>query len=131
MDKFLQGCAAVLIGVILILLIGKDRKDLGLLISVGISCMVALTALQYLKPVLDFIHRLESVGNLESTGIRILLKVIGIGILSEIAALICSDAGNSSLGKSLQYLSAAVMLWLSLPLFTMLMELLQRILGEL
>ena len=63
MDKFLQGCAAVLIGVILILLIGKDRKDLGLLISVGVSCMVALTALQYLKPVLDFIHRLESVGN--------------------------------------------------------------------
>ena len=131
MDKFLQGCAAVLIGVILILLIGKDRKDLGLLISVGVSCMVALTALQYLKPVLDFIHRLESVGNLESTGIRILLKVIGIGILSEIEALICSDAGNSSLGKSLQYLSAAVMLWLSLPLFSMLMELLQRILGEL
>lgn len=131
MDKFLQSCAAVFIGVILVLLIGKDRKDLGLLLSVGVCCMVIVSAIQYLKPVMAFINQLESIGKLDPSMIRILLKVMGIGMLSEIAVLICTDAGNSSMGKSLQYMAAAVMLWLSLPLFSMLMELLQRILGEL
>ena len=131
MERFLQCCSAVLIGIILVLLIGKDRKDLGLLLSVGVCCMVILSSLQYLRPVMEFIGQLETIGNLDPSMVRILLKVIGIGMLSEIAVLICTDAGNSSMGKSLQYMATAVMLWLSLPLFSMLMELLQRILGEL
>ena len=70
-------------------------------------------------------------GGLDSGTLRILLKAVGIGLVSEIAALVCADAGNSSLGKTVQLLGSAVILWLSLPLFTMLIELLQRIMGAL
>lgn len=129
MDKFIQCCGAVLIAVILTLLIGKERKDLGLLLSAGACAMVAISALQYLRPVLQFISQLESLGNLDDSIVSVLLKVVGIGMLGEIAGLICTDSGNSALGKTLQYMSAAVIIWLSLPLFSMLMELLQRIMG--
>jgi hypothetical protein len=57
--------------------------------------------------------------------------VIGIGILSEISALICADAGNSSLGKALQILGGTAMLWLSLPVFRTLVDLIRSILGAL
>ena len=130
MELFLKCCGAVLIAVILILLIGKDRKDLGLALSIGICCMVTLSALQFLRPILDFVRQMESVGKLDHSAITIVLKAMAIGILGEITCLICSDSGNSSMGKAQQFLSSAVMLWLSLPLFTMLFELLQRILGE-
>jgi hypothetical protein len=45
--------------------------------------------------------------------------------------MVCADAGNASLGKVLQILASAVILWLSLPVFTALIELIQKILGEL
>ena len=50
---------------------------------------------------------------------------------TEIANLVCKDAGNESMGKSVQLLGTAVILYLSMPLFTALIDLLQKILGEL
>ena len=74
--------------------------------------------------------QLENLGNLNGELIRILLKIAGIGILTEITSMVCSDAGNSSMGKTLQLLGNVVILWLSVPIFNMLMDLLQEILGE-
>lgn len=131
MDKLLHGCAAVLVAVILISVLGNDRKDMGMLIGTGVCCMVVLLALEYLKPVLDFIGQLENMGDLDHSLIQRLLKIVGTGVISEIAALICADSGNHALGKSVQYLACAVILWLCLPLYAMLLELLQKIMGEL
>lgn len=61
----------------------------------------------------------------------ILLKAVGIGLVSEIAGLVCTDAGNGSLGKTLQMLGSAVILYLSLPIFTAMLELIREILREL
>lgn len=130
MTAFLQACAAVLLAVILILAQGKN-KEMGTLLSLGVCCMVVLIALSYLRPVIDFLGSLETLGGLDSTMVETLLKIAGIGMVSEIACLVCNDAGNSSLGKAVQLLGTAVILWLSVPLLTALVELLQTILGEL
>lgn len=129
MDLFLKACGAVLIGLILILTHGNQCKDLSAVLGIAVCSMVALIALEYLQPVVEFIDRLKSVGGLDDTTVRILLKSAGIGIIAELAALVCADAGSNSLGKSIQFLGSAVILWLALPLFSMLLELIQRILG--
>lgn len=93
--------------------------------------MAAVAAVEYLRPVIDFIKQLENVGGLDHSLIRILLKVTGIGLICEIGAMVCTDSGCSALGKTVKILGSAVILWLSLPLYAMLVELLQRILGGL
>ena len=119
-----------MIAVILILTLGSHGKEMGSLLGLFVCCMVIILALSYLQPVLDLVNQLQSIGNLDHSMIETLLKVVGIGIVSEIAALICADAGNGALGKTLQLLSTAVILWLSIPLFEELTALLQNILGE-
>lgn len=130
MDLYLKGCAAVLTGMILILTIGKERKDFALLLSTAASALVIFAALAYLKPILAFVQELESLGNLDPEVIGILMKCVGIGILTEISATLCKDSGNDSMGKSLQYLGSATVIWLIMPMFSMLIELIQRILGR-
>lgn len=130
MASYWQGAAAVLLAVILMLALGKQGKEIGLLLTLAVCCMVGALAVSYLQPVVEFIQRLQSIGQLDSGMLEILLKVVGIGIVGEIASLICGDSGNAALGKALQMLSAAVILWLSLPLLTQLLELVQQILGE-
>ena len=93
--------------------------------------MTALAALHYLQPVISFLHMLEELSGLDGDMVAILLKATGIGIVAEIANLVCKDAGNESMGKSLQLLGSAVILYLSIPLFTALIDLLQKVLGEL
>lgn len=131
MSVYLKACGAVLIGVILILIVSKSSKDLALVLAAAVCVMVALTAMEYIRPVLEFLTKLEDLGNLDHSMIRILLKVSGIGLITEICSLVCADSGNASVGKVMKLLGSSVMIWLSLPLYTMLIELLQRILGAL
>ena len=131
MSVYLKACGAVLIGVILILIVSKSSKDLALVLAAAVCVMVALTAMEYIRPVLEFLTKLEDLGNLDHSMIRILLKVSGIGLITEICSLVCADSGNTSVGKVMKLLGGSVMIWLSLPLYTMLIELLQRILGAL
>lgn len=130
MGGFWQGAAAVLLAVILVLALGKQGKEAGLLLTLAVCCMLGVLALSYLEPVVALVHRLQDMTGLDSGMLQILLKAVGIGIIGEIAGLICTDAGNAALGKALQLLSAAVILWLSIPLINALLELLQEMLGE-
>lgn len=131
MEGFLQAAGAALVTVILCGMLSKQGKETGLLLSMGVCCMLCLVALSYLRPVMDFLEQLETLGGLDGNMVAILLKAAGIGFLSEIAGLICSDAGNKSLGKAVQILGSGTILWLSIPLFQGLLELIQRIMGEL
>ena len=126
MSLFWKAAAAVLLAVVLGLSLGK-QKDIGVLLTMAVCCMVAMIAISYLEPVLDFLRELEMQGDM----LGILLKAVGIGLVSEIAGLVCTDAGNGSLGKTLQMLGSAVILYLSLPIFTAMLELIREILREL
>lgn len=128
MAIFWKAAAAVLITVILCLALGKQEKDISAILSMAVCCMVMVSVLIYLEPVLDFLRELEAVGDLKGDFLGILLKALGIGLVAEIASSVCTDAGNTSLGKSIHTLGSAVILYLSLPVFRSLMEMLSRIL---
>ena len=119
-----------MIAVVLCLALGAQEKHLTVLLSLAACCMVLLIAMRYLEPVVALVQRLQDMTELDSEMLQILLKAVGIGLIGEIASLICTDAGNAALGKALQFLSAAVILWLSIPLVNALLELLQEMLGE-
>lgn len=130
MELFWKTSAAVLITLILTLTIGKQEKDISLVLTMAVCCMVMVIAISYLEPVLDFLRELEAFADLENDILGILLKALGIGLVSQIAGMVCSDAGNSSLGKNIEMLGGAAILYLSVPIFSALLELIQRILGE-
>lgn len=130
MDPFLKAAALVLITVILTLALGSKGKETGFLLTMAACVMVMILGISYLQPVMDFLRKLETLGNLNGDMTGILFKVAGIGIISEIVGMVCTDAGNSSLGKALNIAAAGVILWLSIPIFDALLELIHRILGE-
>lgn len=130
MDVFMKASGLIIVSLILGTVLTLNNKGFGVLISVAACCAVCVCALHFLKPVLEFFQELRSLGNWNHEMLEILLKATGIGILSEMISLICSDSGNAALGKALQMLTTAVIVWLSLPLFTQLIELIRQILGK-
>lgn len=123
MDTFLKSAAVVLVAAIFYIVVAKRDKDFALLLTLCACCMVAVAAFGFLKPVVQFISKLQATAELDGELVGILLKTVGIGFLAEMCGMICTDAGNSSLAKVLQYISIAVILWLSLPLFDNLLTL--------
>ena len=130
MNTFLQVLAAVMVAVVLGLALSKQSKDMHMLLGVAVCCLVLVAALSYLEPVVAFVNSLRMIGNLDEETFSIMLKAIGVGIIAQIASLICTDSGNSAMGKTVQILASAVILWLSLPLMRALLELIQKVVGE-
>lgn len=131
MTLFLQAAAAALLAVVLGLCLEKQGKDIAVLLVMAVCVMILTVTISCLKPVVDFLERLQRIGDLNSSMVSTLFKIVGIGMISEIAAMVCGDAGRASLGKALQILAGAMILWLSIPIFTVLLELIQSILGGL
>ena len=130
MDIFVKAIAGVLIAVVLCLALNQKGKEISILLALGVCVMVAVSAFAYIRPVLNFFSTLQSTIGLDNDLLNILLKVVGVGILGEIASLVCADAGQASLGKVVQLLTTGTILWISLPLFTQILTLIEEILNS-
>ena len=131
MDIFLKVTAAILLSAILSLVLSKQGADISLLLTIAVSCMILIAALTYIKPILDFSCKLVTIGGIRTELLEILLKVVGIGMISQIAGLICADSGNQSLGKALQIMTIAVILCLSIPVLEEMLSLIETVLTDL
>lgn len=130
MELYMRSAALVLLAVILTLVIARQSRDMSILLSLGVCVIVMISCVSFLSPIIEFIRELRRIGDLEQGFLGILLKCVGVGLLSELAALICADAGENAMGKSLQILSGIVIVWLSLPLMKQVIVLLEEVLGH-
>ncbi len=126
----MKAAAAAMMTSVLGLVLAKQGKDMTVLITLAACAMIAAAAVLYLQPVIQFFYRLIDLTNLNEEHLKIIFKTVGIGLIGELVTLVCNDAGNAALGKTLQILTSAVVLWLSIPLFERFLELVQSILGE-
>ena len=130
MEPFWKAAALALIAGVLSLTLKNQDKEYAILLSIAACLMVTAITVTYLNPVFAFLKELETLGDLRGDMLAILIKALGVGLASEIASMICTDAGNASLTKAIQLLGGAVILYLSVPMFSALMDLIQKIVGE-
>lgn len=129
MSVFIKATAGILTALILWLILHKHTKEYSVLLTMIVCTIVLITTIGFIRPITDFISRIQNTANIDNDLLAIILKVVGIGMIAEFSSLICKDAGNESMGKALQILSSVVVLWISLPVFEKLFLLLDKILG--
>ena len=129
MTLFWQAVACALIAAVLCTVLSAQGKDMTLLLTLGAAAMVLLAAVRFLEPVVELAQTLRSAGELDPELLQTILKAVGLGLVVELASLICADAGNSALARAVEMVGAAAILWLSIPMMTTLLELVQQMAG--
>ena len=130
MDIYLKVTAGVLLATIVTLVLARQNSDISLLLTILVSCMAVIVTVNYMKPVINFLERLVDVAEIEGEIFRTLLKTAGIGLISQFACMICADAGNQTLAKTLQFVTTAVILYLCVPLLNRILVLIETVLGS-
>lgn len=130
MGEYLRFAAAAIIGLILVLVVGRQSRDLGMLLSLAVCVLLALGAMEFLEPVMELLNELKRLGELDGGAVGILLRCAGIGMISELAGLLCADAGEGAMGKALQICANAAILWLSLPLLRQVLTMIGEVLAK-
>lgn len=118
-----------MLAIVIVLMLRNGEKGIGQLLSLLVCCIVMSYAVSALAPIVTLLRTAQRLSTLEREEFTALLKAVGISVTAEIAALLCDDSGNSAMGKALQLLATAVILALSVPMITALLELIEE-LGE-
>lgn len=130
MEQLWKGIGICLLTCILIIITGKQNKDIALILSIAGTIAVSAISVSFLTPVIDYMKQLSQAASFSTAHLNVLMKATGVGLVAELAATVCSDSGNSSLGNVIRLMSSAVILCLSVPVFQALMKLIGSILGE-
>ena len=129
MDMMIKISAMAILAAVFCVLLRQNEKAAALALSI-LSCVIVLIlALRFLQPIWTVIRQMEDLSGLESGVTAPLFKVVGIGILTQIAGSVCSDAGEGSLGKTVEIAGTALALYASLPLLQSVLSLVEKLIG--
>ena len=114
---------------VLVTLIRRSNAELALLVSVAACVGMALLTLRLIEPVVSFFEKLEALSGLESELLSPLVKSVGIGVLTQLCAAFCADAGQSALGKLVELSGSILAIYVALPLLEAVLVMIRSMMG--
>ncbi|MCD7982238.1 MAG: stage III sporulation protein AD, partial [Clostridiales bacterium] len=112
-------------GVMLALMLRQQKNEYALFISIGTAVLILICSVDRLRSVVETVQEIRDYIQLDSSMIRILLKMIGITYVSEFAAQICRDAGFGSLGSQIEMFAKLSIMAVSVPVLLSMLEMVE------
>ena len=105
-------CGIAIISVMLIVTLKQLRPEFSSIMTIGTGIILFSCALTCFSPAFDNF----------SPHIGIMIKSLGVGILSQSTADICRDSGESSIASKIELIGKAEIFVMSIPLITELLD---------
>ena len=116
-----------LIGAILSILLRNSKPEFSMLIPVVVSFTVLACAMPYLIRITEELSRMASSAGINSSYMRIVIKVIGISYLVCITAELCKDAGENVIAAKIELGGKLIILAMAIPIINSLLNLVKEI----
>ena len=116
-----------LIGAILSILLRNSKPEFSMLIPVVVSFTVVACAMPYLIRITEELSRMASSAGINSSYMRIVIKVIGISYLVCITAELCKDAGENAIAAKIELGGKLIILAMAIPIINSLLNLVKEI----
>ena len=123
MDTLLQVAGLGLIAVLLGLVLKKGNGVLALLLTLAACAAMTVSIVRLAEPVVSFLSELRQLAGLEP-----LLRTVGIGLLTQLTASVCADAGESTVARLIELCGSVLGIYTALPLLEAVLSLLRTML---
>ncbi len=117
-----------LIGLIIIVILKQYKPELAIYVSIIAGVLILVFAIEKLTGIINLMQSISNKTNINSSFLKILLKITGITFITEFAVSICSDAGEKAIASKIEIGSKVVIITMSIPIITSLLELVLEIL---
>ncbi len=121
MDALAKACFFAVAGVVCLLVLRQWKGDFLPLVRVGLCVGFALLTLAAAAPLADFLRELGGVSGV-STYVTVLLKALGLAVLTQCCADICRECGEGGVAGGVELVGKLEILLLSLPLIREILE---------
>lgn len=110
------------------LLLKGTKPELAFAVTIAGGIILLLFAFEIFKGNLTIFQKITDVTGIESSIVKILLKMIGIGYLVEFSAGILNDFGQGNLGDKLVFCGKIIVLVLAVPILESVLNLIVKLL---
>lgn len=110
-------CVLAVITVILIVAIKPKNNEIALMLGICASVIILMSVFSSVASVIDVVNKIVAVSNIGTSYVVILLKVIGICIVTEFAVNTCKDAGSQALANNVSLAGKIMVTVTALPLY--------------
>ena len=128
MDTLLQVAGLGLIAVLLGLVLKKGNGVLALLLTLAACAAMTVSIVRLAEPVVSFLSELRQLAGLEPALLQPLLRTVGIGLLTQLTASVCADAGESTVARLIELCGSVLGIYTALPLLEAVLSLLRTML---
>ncbi len=128
MDIIFKIIGIGLITCIASLIVKPVRNDFAMLISMVGGIIIFVMILSSLSSAISLINSIAQKTGVNGNLLSIVFKIIGIGYLTEFSASMCADAGSAGLGDKVLLGGKIVILVMSLPIITSILDIVMELL---
>lgn len=110
---------AAVLAVLAIMIIRKQSPDTAITLRLVATVALAAVSILAIEPIVEYVRELsDTLGDAEKIGVacEVLLKTLGISILTHVTATVCRDSGEGSIAYYVELGGKIEILLLSLPL---------------
>lgn len=117
-----------LLALIIIVILKQYKPEFAIYISMIAGVLILVLAIQKLTGIINLLQSLANKTYINQSFLSILLKITGIAFITEFAVSICSDAGEKAIASKIEIGSKVIIIAMSIPIITSLLELVIEIL---
>ena len=112
----------------MLMIIKQTKPEIAILISIVGGIIIITMAVNSLKTVFNSFYQIFQVTGVDTVLLTPLFKIIAIGYIAEFGANVCVDAGASSVADKILFAAKIIILGISLPIITTVIDLVVNLL---
>jgi len=104
------------------IIIKQIKPEFQIVILLAGGIVILLMTVEKLREVIDYFMNFFAKTNIDYSFFSSIIKILGIGYLTEFASSLCVDSGNASIGDKIIFAGKIIILILALPIITSLLD---------
>ena len=117
-----------LLTLVIIIILKQYKPEFAIYASIIAGILILVIAFEKMTGIIELLQTISNKTYINKSFLTILIKITGIAFLTEFAVSICSDAGEKAIASKIEIGSKIIIITMSMPIITSLLELVVKIL---
>ena len=128
MEEIIKIVGIGLSALVIIIILRQYKPEYAIYVSMIAGVLILFLAIEKITWIINLLQTISNKTYINKTFLNILLKITGIAILTEFAVSICNDCGEKAIASKIEIGSKVIIITMSMPIITSLLELIVEIL---
>lgn len=128
MDEIIKIIGIGLVALVIAIILKQYRPEYAIYVSIIAGVLILFLVMEKLSGIINLLKSISDKTYINKQFLGILLKITGIAIATEFAVSICADAGEKAIASKIEIGSKVIIITMSIPIISSLLELVIEIL---